>query len=306
MSVNEYNPLVSIVIPCYNHQDYVQECIQSVIDQDYQNIELIIIDDGSSDNSVQKIEEMMDECNKRFVRFEFRHHPNKGLCETLNEALEWCGGVFFSPLASDDMIFANKTSIQVNYLIKNIRSAGVFGGVSIANDMGTKKIKTQKSKSFTFDDIFLHNHTLPAPTALLRLDLIKEIGGYPKDLIIEDWYLWLKITEKGYHLDYIDNIFSMYRRHEKNTSNQFKKMMSGRLQILKMFQSHKNYHNAVANAYLVSANDWLESNSNKSWFQYKQYVRFYKNKPKAIMHIKSIKYFVKVALKIVRNIFSSK
>lgn len=53
------HPLVSIVIPCYNHENFVQECIQSVIDQTYQNIELIIIDDGSKDGSVEKIQEMI-------------------------------------------------------------------------------------------------------------------------------------------------------------------------------------------------------------------------------------------------------
>ncbi|EPK1752121.1 glycosyltransferase family 2 protein, partial [Acinetobacter baumannii] len=94
-------PLVSIVIPCYNHVDYVQDCIQSIIDQTYQNIELIIIDDGSKDESVLKINEMLKKCENRFSRFEFRHRPNKGLSATLNEALEWCQGEYFATLASD-------------------------------------------------------------------------------------------------------------------------------------------------------------------------------------------------------------
>ena len=64
-------PLVSIVIPCYNHENFVQDCIQSVIDQTYQNIELIIIDDGSKDNSILKILDMVDLCKSRFVNFEF-------------------------------------------------------------------------------------------------------------------------------------------------------------------------------------------------------------------------------------------
>lgn len=63
------NPLVSIVIPCYNHAQFVQESIQSVIDQDYKNIELIIIDDGSKDNSIDVIKEMIPVCEERFTRF---------------------------------------------------------------------------------------------------------------------------------------------------------------------------------------------------------------------------------------------
>ena len=65
-------PLVTIAIPCYNHEQYVQDSIQSIIDQSYSNIELIIIDDGSKDNSVLKIQELISICTNRFSRFEFR------------------------------------------------------------------------------------------------------------------------------------------------------------------------------------------------------------------------------------------
>lgn len=81
--MNQSNqPLVSVVIPCYNHESFVQDSIQSVIDQPYQNIELIIIDDGSKDGSVEKIQEMIPACQERFVRFEFQYRPNKGLSAT--------------------------------------------------------------------------------------------------------------------------------------------------------------------------------------------------------------------------------
>ena len=124
--MTEQQPLVSIVIPCYNHSQFVQETIQSIIDQDYENIELIIIDDGSKDNSVEVIQEMIPACEERFVRFEFRYRPNKGLCATLNEALEWCEGEYFSPLASDDIALPHKTS----FLLKKHQqydAAVVFG-----------------------------------------------------------------------------------------------------------------------------------------------------------------------------------
>ncbi len=66
-------PLVTVVIPSYNHQNFVQDSIRSIIQQSYQNIELLVIDDGSSDQSIEKIKEMVEQCEERFVRFEFRY-----------------------------------------------------------------------------------------------------------------------------------------------------------------------------------------------------------------------------------------
>ncbi|HCJ6574862.1 TPA: glycosyltransferase family 2 protein, partial [Acinetobacter baumannii] len=121
MLFNE-QPLVSIIIPCYNHANFVQDCIQSVIAQTYQNIELIIIDDGSKDETVEKIQKLVTQCTERFVKFEFRHRPNKGLSATLNEALEWCQGEYFSAIASDDMMLNDKIEIQIDFLKNSIDS----------------------------------------------------------------------------------------------------------------------------------------------------------------------------------------
>src|SRR5690554_1049527 len=107
------NPLVSVIVPCYNHEKYVKECIESIIDQDYKNLELIIIDDGSQDRSSEVIKAMTTACEARFVRFSFRSRENRGLCATLNEAVEWAEGEFLSPLASDDVLFPEKVSRQI-------------------------------------------------------------------------------------------------------------------------------------------------------------------------------------------------
>ncbi|HFF4821034.1 TPA: glycosyltransferase family 2 protein, partial [Acinetobacter baumannii] len=182
-------PLVSIVIPCYNHVDYVQDCIQSIIDQTYQNIELIIIDDGSKDESVLKINEMLKKCENRFSRFEFRHRPNKGLSATLNEALEWCQGEYFATLASDDKIFNYKIMKQVNYLEDNKDFIAMFGAVELI-DENNKRVGEirQSDKIFTFNDLIYTDRFLPAPTQMIRLDALKRVGGFIDGMIIEDWY----------------------------------------------------------------------------------------------------------------------
>lgn len=248
-------PLVSIVIPCYNHANFVQETIKSVISQDYQNIELIIIDDGSRDSSVEKIQQMVTDCRKRFTRFEFRHRANQGLSSTLNEALEWCTGEFFAPVASDDLIKSSKITLQVNHLMDNPDCIGVFGAVELLKENGSKETIIGKKATYSFNDILLHNHNLPAPTQLLRLKNIRDIGGFKKELIIEDWSMWLFLTEHGKKLSYLNTVVSCYRRHEGNTSQQLDKMLEGRLQVVELFQHKKSYSLAKAKVFLIQAQD---------------------------------------------------
>lgn len=241
------SPLVSIVIPCYNHERFVQYSIQSVIDQTYENIELIIIDDGSKDNSVEKIQEMIDACEKRFARFEFRSRPNKGLSATLNEALEWCKGKYFSPIASDDLMLKFKTNTQVNFLEKKPLFAAVFGSVTIIdNDNEVLNDWIVKNKEWNFNEIIMHRHELLAPTAMIRMEIIKSIGGYNTKFYIEDWSMWLKISEQK-SLYSMSEKFSLYRSHDENSSKNSKKMHKSRLDILKEYEGEHLYERALKN-----------------------------------------------------------
>lgn len=254
--MNLLQPLVSVVIPCYNHGAYIQDCIKSIIAQDYQFIELIIIDDGSSDDSVRKIQEMIMSCKARFVRFEFRSRANVGLCNTLNEAIEWCSGEFYSAIASDDLMLPEKTSRQIRYLIGNESCIALFSGVEIINSDGCRvRSVSGTNKNYTFEDIFLGRCSLPAPTLMLRLDELKKIGGYPSHLHIEDWYMWLKLTETGGHVHSMGGVVARYRRHETNISSQSENMQKARLQIVNVFASHPLYKRAMANTFVQSAID---------------------------------------------------
>ena len=89
-------PLVTAVIPVYNHEKYVVESIRSILNQTYQNIELIVINDGSKDRSHQMILPLVEECRQRFVRFEYINRENIGLTATLNQALAWATGDYLS------------------------------------------------------------------------------------------------------------------------------------------------------------------------------------------------------------------
>lgn len=297
-------PLVSIVIPCYNHADFVQESIQSIIDQDYENIELIIIDDGSKDNSVDVIQGILSACRKRFIRFEFRHRPNKGLCATLNEALEWCKGEYFAPLASDDVALPYKTREQIDYFIKNKDNtvAGVFGRVSILYDGNMNESFninfSGRIDVFNFKDIFLRKSKVPAPTAMLKLSKLKSCGGYDENIKVEDFYMWLKLTSNGDKLAFIDKVLTYYRRHPGNLSQKSDVMISGVEEVLSEYIDNVDYTEALARSYLVHAGDIVENKATGSFRYVLSGLKLY---PQLIFSKVFLAYFYRMLLGLKHN-----
>lgn len=275
--MSDNTPLVSVVIPCYNHDNFVKKSIQSVIDQTYQNIELIIIDDGSKDDSISKIEDMVPECKQRFSRFEFRHRPNKGLSATLNEALEWCDGKYFALLASDDFIVPHKTSVQVEFLEQHPDVNAIFSGVKLVdNDNQEISTSIRQPGFYTFERIIMNKHDFPAATQLLRLDAVREVGGYNPDIALEDWYMWLKLSEIG-KIYYLDDVLGAYRQHDTNFSANIDKMMQGRIDVLNCFKDSEYYEQAMEK--VLWSNERRKLERSQGTEKVKRFAALFKQKP---------------------------
>ena len=237
-------PLVTIAIPCYNHAVFVQDSIRSVINQTYKNIELIIIDDGSTDQSVNKIKEMLIECEQRFTRFEFRDRPNKGLCNTLNEALEWAQGDYFCVIASDDQMLPEKTSLQISSFKSD--TVGVFGGVNIINNKNQILSSRVREYSETgFEDILLNKHDLPASSQMFKTDILRQVGGYNPNVKVEDWDLLLRMSKLNKKMVYIPQLLINYRKHDSNISSDNTFMYTEMIKILDQYVDEPKYAQAL-------------------------------------------------------------
>lgn len=194
-------PLVSVVIPCYNHENFIKEAIVSIVNQTYQNIELIIIDDGSKDGSVDVIKQMLSACEERFVRFEFRHRANKGLSATLNEGLSWCKGEFFTACSSDDFFSKDKISSQISFLKKNQQTKYCISLATVVDEF-SKIIETEtqiynkgiEDKNISFENIFLVKIHLPITGMFIMNFIKKELRGYDEFCFAEDFDFNLKIV----------------------------------------------------------------------------------------------------------------
>lgn len=259
---DESLPLVSVVVPCYNHEKYVKETIESIINQTYKNIELIVIDDGSKDNSVSVIQELADKYG-----FTFIHRPNKGLSATLNEMVNWSNGKYFSAIASDDILITNKISLLVEKL-ENLDEnyAAAFGDATFIDDKsnevyidyktGEYSTKEKGGKSFLdyytlkrdFDykdesefgsyKTLLGGNYLPAMSAVIKLDKIKEVNAWTSGNTIEDWEMWLKLSKK-YKFAYVDKPVALYRWHDSNTCKLLNKDLH--YDTIKLLLKNKDY-----------------------------------------------------------------
>lgn len=239
-------PLVTIAIPSYNHEQYIQDAIKSALNQTYENIELIIIDDGSTDDSVNKIKDLLTQCKDRFVRFEFRHRTNKGLCNTLNETLEWANGEYFCTLASDDLMLPEKVAIQIESFNKYPNAAAICGGFKAINEKNQiTSTRVNPFKIYDFQTIFLHMFDLPASSQMIKTQILKEVKGFNPNTKVEDFDLWLKLSKLNKEIIYIPYLLIHYRLHDKNFSKNLDLMYNEIIKILNNYKEDKNYPKAL-------------------------------------------------------------
>lgn len=249
------SPLVSIVIPCYNHAQFVQKTIQSIIDQDYENIELIIIDDGSKDSSVDVIKEMIPACEARFKRFHFRHRPNKGLSATLNEGINLSVGDIIGFCSSDDIFHKKKTSVQVKYFTDNKKIKFCYTQAFVQNDndeiltSATNLINKNLHDNVTFDEIFTFKVNFPVTGMYITDFLKKELNGFDEELTAEDYDINLRILSKS-KPGFIEEKLYYYRSPAAIGSDRKRPVMrqdvsESHLKTINKYQEHPLYKNAL-------------------------------------------------------------
>lgn len=236
--------LVSVIIPSYNHEKYVQDTIKSIIMQTYKNIELIIVDDGSTDSTFQKIKEMKDECEKRFQRFYFETKQNEGTIATLNKLFSLAKGEYIYLIASDDMIAdVDALKIQTEFLDKNNDYALVVGDNEIIDSNNNRCFWLDDERNITYDEnkakyktfvefLSKNNNNFNnvnfgtyksirpynyIPNGyLIRKSIYDKIMPYTKEAPLEDWFLMLQLSKYG-KFKFIDKILFSYRWHVSNT-----------------------------------------------------------------------------------------
>lgn len=241
---NSQQPLVSVIIASYNHAPYIEASILSVLGQSYPNIELLVVDDGSRDDSVARIEAL-----QAVHGFDFRAQSNKGLSRTLNETIERAKGCLIAPFGSDDIMLPERIAKQVAYMVDKPEVGICAGDIQTIDASGNPSGKPRglPLRRLDFEDVFLDRKPgAPAPTLLFRREALARVGGFEPDVRLEDLMIELKITRAGYFIDILGEPLALYRVHETNTYKNYRFMVDNVLKTYAHFSDHPAYPEVCA------------------------------------------------------------
>lgn len=220
-------PLVSVLIPAFNHERFVQRCLDSVLEDPYPAKELIVIDDGSTDRTAERIADWVaTHCMD--IPIEYVHRENRGIAATLNELAARANGEFLRPGASDDYLLPGGLDAQVRYLLAHPDKGAVIGDSVVVDqdghkthDSGMRVLHRGSKDLYRSDDgirrAIISQWAIGGPVALMRRSALDTVDRWNEGLRIEDWDLFLRLAAAD-ALGFIDVSVCAYRIHSTNLS----------------------------------------------------------------------------------------
>lgn len=236
--------LISVLMPAYNHGKYVEAAVRSVMGQDWPRIELIVVDDGSRDDTWAVLRRLRPECERRFERVVMETQPNQGTCVTVNRLCSMARGRFVTVLASDDVFLPGAFGTLAAPLLADA-SFGVAVGRNEMMDGDGRRCYWDAGRNVTqdpalaeyryfdefirretdvdafgpafgrYEELIRVNHV--ANGALIRKDLLDRVLPFTKEAPLEDWWLHLQLAKITRYRMLPEATFR-YRWHPTNTA----------------------------------------------------------------------------------------
>ena len=221
--------LVSIIMPNFNSAKFINETVDSVINQSYKNWELIIVDDCSTDNSIEILSQYTDD-RIRLIKSE----QNYGAALSRNKAIEAANGSWIAFLDSDDLWAYDKLEKHLSFMVDK---SAVFSCTDYKVIDGDRKEVSQfspKKDEYFYNDILKHN-CIGCSTAIYDA---KKLGKVYMPLAEkrEDFACWLEILKRGYSVCYFHEFLAEYRVHGKSVSSKKSKMIKHQWNVYRKFE----------------------------------------------------------------------
>jgi len=234
-------PLVSICVLTWNHEKYIIDCLKSIVAQDYSAIEIIFLDNCSTDQTYEQASGFLASLNIPFQCF--KNKAPLSIPINANALISKAKGKYICLISGDDWMAFNNVSAKVKRMLEDNTVAVVYSEAYIYVESEKSTIKKFGNRSFegyVFDELVRSNFII-APGALMDAEKVEEAGGFNEQGLIEDWDLWLRLSLR-YKVAYIPEHLVYYRRHNNNTSSPHNpQYLKGVLAVLDQYKNHEYY-----------------------------------------------------------------
>ena len=270
------NPLVSVVIPVYNGEQFIRECLNSVYAQEYHPIEVIIVNDGSTDRSLEILKKYDGE--KIIITQEHKNLPT-----ARNTGIKHAKGEFVAFLDIDDFWHPHKLRAQMSIFKQFPDTHMVFSDVIKVYSSGAQRYQKDKArlcrqlvKKDPFPLLARKNLIVPS-SVIVKKSVFASVGLFDETLnSCEDWEFWLRLALYHYQIKYVADVLVYYRYHEKNMSKSARLMHEGRLQVMhKIFSKpdlpvkyEKYKAESIARIYYHAANSYYRIGEVDKFLEY--------------------------------------
>jgi glycosyltransferase involved in cell wall biosynthesis len=223
-------PLVSVVIPSYNCARYILQAVESALDQSYPSVEIVVVDDGSTDETAELLERYRD-------RIRYIHQANRGLAGARNAGIRNARGDFVAFLDSDDVWFREKLEQQVAALLANPRAGLVHTDCLYRNEQSGTYYTLDRPRHELADNCYrrlFFGNCIHVSTAVVPRKCLEKVGLFeeaPPMRGVEDYDLWLRLA-RHYEFAYVPRQLAVYRHHGTNMSLNGLLMKGGELAVV--------------------------------------------------------------------------
>jgi teichuronic acid biosynthesis glycosyltransferase TuaG len=211
------HPKVSVIIPVYNQERYVGECVESVLGQDYPNLEVIVVDDGSTDGTARILEGFDD-------RIHYIRQDNRGAAAALNVGLRAAAGALVGWLSADDLYLPGKIRAQVEKMMREPEVALVYTDWIMIDGEG-RKLRTFRAACPPADEFaraMLKDNPVNGSSVLIRRECFETAGYFDETLRANvDGDMWFRLLRQGCRFGHIAQPLIKYRWHSSNLSHDY-------------------------------------------------------------------------------------
>ena len=212
-------PKISVIMPVLNGERFIDQALQSVVDQTYTDLELVVIDDGSTDGTPVRVDSFRDRIQIAYVR----HEARQGIARSVNDGLAHARGDFIAFLDHDDAWLPDFLQTQIDHLTRHpdvgmvhsdFQTIDTDGNV-IEESVAARRGR-QRPSGHVFPQLFIDSFIV-ANSVLVRRECFTRLGGFDESLHWGDYHMWLRVA-LHYKVDYVDRVLTRYRQHDTQST----------------------------------------------------------------------------------------